>query len=155
MILQTSNYSLTTLENYWTGTDVTGYVPLIYRSHICVGKISYFCINIRIDFSYDIFIVQAAFMNLPYFDETINTFKVLYWHFYTYTNILQLFKHEKDGNHIIPSSFQNAIIMDDYDYFEELYSNSVLKNITICFFLIGVVLGLTFEFGIIWYEKNK
>ena len=44
--------------------------------------------------------------------------------------------------------------MDDYDYFEELYSNSVLKNITICIFVIGVVLGLTFEFGIIWYEKN-
>ena len=44
--------------------------------------------------------------------------------------------------------------MDDYDYFEELYSNSVLKTITIGFFLTGVVLGLTFELGIIWYEKN-
>ena len=44
--------------------------------------------------------------------------------------------------------------MDDNDYFEELYSNSVLKTITIGFFLTGVVLGLTFELGIIWYEKN-
>lgn len=44
--------------------------------------------------------------------------------------------------------------MEDNDYFEELYSSSVLKDITICFFLIGAILGLTFELGIIWYEKN-
>ena len=44
--------------------------------------------------------------------------------------------------------------MVEADFFEDLYSNSVLKYVTLCFFFIGVVFGLTFELGIIWYEKS-
>ena len=44
--------------------------------------------------------------------------------------------------------------MIDEDYFKELYSNSVLKHVTLGFFFTGVLLGLAFESGIIWYEKS-
>ena len=44
--------------------------------------------------------------------------------------------------------------MIEDDYFEELYSNSVLKCVTLGFFFTGVLFGLAFESGIIWYEKS-
>lgn len=40
------------------------------------------------------------------------------------------------------------------DFFEEMYSNSVLKQFTIVVFVFGTILGLLLEFGIIWYERH-
>ena len=40
------------------------------------------------------------------------------------------------------------------DFFEELYSKSLLKYITIGIYFIGIIVGLTSEVGIIWYEKH-
>ena len=40
------------------------------------------------------------------------------------------------------------------DFFEELYSDSVLKYITLSFYVVGIIVGITSEFGIIWYERN-
>ena len=40
------------------------------------------------------------------------------------------------------------------DFFGETYSDTALKEITLVIFIIGTVLGLISEFGIIWYERN-
>ena len=40
------------------------------------------------------------------------------------------------------------------DFFEELYSNSVLKDITLATFFLATIFGLAAEFGITWYEKH-
>ena len=40
------------------------------------------------------------------------------------------------------------------DFFEELYSDTVTKQVTIILFVIGSVIGLLLEFGIIWYERK-
>ena len=40
------------------------------------------------------------------------------------------------------------------DFFEELYSDTVTKQATIITFIIGSVIGLLLEFGIIWYERK-
>ena len=40
------------------------------------------------------------------------------------------------------------------DFFEELYSDTNLKLTTIIFFFAGIVFGIIFETGIIWYERN-
>ena len=42
----------------------------------------------------------------------------------------------------------------DKDFFEGLYSNTVLKQITIAIFFIGSITGILFEAGIIWYERH-
>ena len=50
------------------------------------------------------------------------------------------------------STFNN--LTEEDDFFEELYTNTKLKQATIVTFLIGTILGLILEAGIIWYEKN-
>ena len=40
------------------------------------------------------------------------------------------------------------------DYFKELYSDTVLKRVTLIVFFFGCIFGLIAEFGIIWHEKN-
>ena len=40
------------------------------------------------------------------------------------------------------------------DFFVELYSDTNLKRVTIILFFVGTVLGVIFETGIIWYERN-
>ena len=40
------------------------------------------------------------------------------------------------------------------DFFEEMYSDSALKKVTIVVFFFGFILGLIAEIGIIWYERN-
>ena len=40
------------------------------------------------------------------------------------------------------------------DFFEDLYSNSLLKYFTIGIYLLGIIVGLISEVGIIWYEKH-
>ena len=41
------------------------------------------------------------------------------------------------------------------DFFEEMYSNSGLKQVTIFIFFFGAIFGLFLELGIIWYEKHE
>ena len=43
---------------------------------------------------------------------------------------------------------------DGDDFFEGMYSNSGLKQLSILTFIIGTIFGLILEFGIIWYERN-
>ena len=40
------------------------------------------------------------------------------------------------------------------DFFEDLYSDSSLKQFTIGIFFFGAILGVISEIGIIWYERN-
>ena len=40
------------------------------------------------------------------------------------------------------------------DFFEQLYSDSILKQVTVATFFIGSIVGLISEVGIIWYERN-
>ena len=40
------------------------------------------------------------------------------------------------------------------DFFEELYSDTWLKQITVAIFFLGAIGGLILEFGIIWYERH-
>ena len=44
--------------------------------------------------------------------------------------------------------------MIEEDHFKELYSDTLLKNVTLLFFFAGCIFGLILEFGIIWYERN-
>ena len=46
------------------------------------------------------------------------------------------------------------IISTEDDFFEELYSDSVLRQATMTIFYTGSLLGLMLEFGIIWYERG-
>ena len=45
-------------------------------------------------------------------------------------------------------------INENEDFFEELYSDTGLKNLTIFFFFVGSILTVILECGIIWYERN-
>ena len=47
-----------------------------------------------------------------------------------------------------------SIRMFEGDYFKDLYSDTLLKKITIVFFFAGSIFGLLLEAGIIWYERN-
>ena len=50
----------------------------------------------------------------------------------------------------------NSITFHHYvegDFFEEMYSNTLLKHLTVTTFFIGSVFGLALQFGIIWYER--
>ena len=40
------------------------------------------------------------------------------------------------------------------DYFKELYSDTILKQVALAVFFFGCIFGLIAEFGIIWYERN-
>ena len=40
------------------------------------------------------------------------------------------------------------------DYFKELYSDTILKQVALAVFFFGCIFGLFAEFGIIWYERN-
>ena len=40
------------------------------------------------------------------------------------------------------------------DFFDELYSDTLLKQFTIALFFLGSIFGLISEFGVIWYERN-
>ena len=51
-------------------------------------------------------------------------------------------------NSSVPNGFSNE------DFFEQLYSDSFLKQATIVIFFIGAIVGLISEVGIIWYERN-
>ena len=45
-------------------------------------------------------------------------------------------------------------MIQNEDFFEEMYSDSTLKQFTICIFFIGSIFGVLSEIGIIWYERN-
>ena len=45
-------------------------------------------------------------------------------------------------------------ITSEQDFFADLYSSSVLKQLTITIFFVGVIFGLMLELGIIWFERN-
>ena len=53
-----------------------------------------------------------------------------------------------------PSFSSNKLTFND-DFFEEMYSNSGLKQVTIFIFFFGAIFGLFLELGIIWYEKHE
>lgn len=40
------------------------------------------------------------------------------------------------------------------DYFKELYSDTILKQVALAVFFVGCIFGLIAEFGVIWYERN-
>ena len=40
------------------------------------------------------------------------------------------------------------------DFFEQLYSDTLLKKATLIIFFLGAIVGLISEVGIIWYERN-
>ena len=61
-------------------------------------------------------------------------------------------KKMKDNN--IFNNTSQTIILNEPDFFEDLYSDSVLKQGTMAIFYTGVLFGLTLEFGIIWYERG-
>ena len=46
------------------------------------------------------------------------------------------------------------IRMSEDDCFNELYSDTILKKVTMVFYFAGSIFGLLLEFGIIWYERN-
>ena len=58
----------------------------------------------------------------------------------------------KDNNTFNNTS--QTIILNEPDFFEDLYSDSVLKQATMATFYTGVIIGLLLEFGIIWYERG-
>ena len=43
---------------------------------------------------------------------------------------------------------------EDRDFFEELYSESVFKQVTIGIFFFGSIVGAILLVGIVWYERN-
>ena len=45
-------------------------------------------------------------------------------------------------------------MISENDFFEELYSNTWLKQVTIAVFFLAAIGGLILEVGIIWYEKH-
>ena len=49
---------------------------------------------------------------------------------------------------------QSSISTSQLDFFEELYSNSCSKQLTIFIFFFGAIFGLVLELGIIWYERH-
>ena len=49
-------------------------------------------------------------------------------------------------------SMSNRMFVDDC--FNELYSDTILKKVTMVFYFAGSILGLLLEVGIIWYERN-
>ena len=56
---------------------------------------------------------------------------------------------------ITPSYFKNSSLFEaEGDFFQEMYSDSILKQLTMVLFVTGASLGLALEFGIIWYERN-
>ena len=48
----------------------------------------------------------------------------------------------------------SALISSENDFFEELYSESTLKHVTVAIFFFGSVFGILLELGLIWYEKH-
>ena len=58
----------------------------------------------------------------------------------------------KDNN--IFNNTSQTIILNEPDFFGDLYSDSVLKQATMSTFYTGVIFGLLLEFGIIWYERG-
>ena len=48
-------------------------------------------------------------------------------------------------------SMSNRMFVDDS--FNELYSDTILKKVTMVFYFAGSILGLLLEVGIIWYER--
>ena len=50
-------------------------------------------------------------------------------------------------------SISTSSVLDDNDFFSQMYSNSALKQITIIIFFSGAIPGLILQLGIIWYEK--
>ena len=55
---------------------------------------------------------------------------------------------ETVGTNSTPNDFPGS------DFFELLYSDSLLKQITLIIFFLGAVVGLISEVAIIWYERN-
>ena len=48
----------------------------------------------------------------------------------------------------------HTINSNEPDFFEDLYSDSLLKQGTMAIFYTGVLFGLILESGIIWYERG-
>ena len=56
---------------------------------------------------------------------------------------------------VFPNYSKNSSSLEEEgDFFQEMYSDSILKQLTMVLFVTGASLGLALEFGIIWYEKN-
>ena len=56
---------------------------------------------------------------------------------------------------INPTYFHNSSFVEkEGDFFQEMYSDSILKQLTMGLFMTGASMGLALEFGIIWYERN-
>jgi hypothetical protein len=51
-------------------------------------------------------------------------------------------------------NISSSSVLDDNDFFSQMYSSSALKQTTMIIFFSGAILGLILEFGIIWYEKH-
>ena len=58
------------------------------------------------------------------------------------------------NNNTIFDNNTKTINLTEPDFFEDLYSDSVLKQTTMAIFYTGVLFGLILEFGIIWYERG-
>ena len=52
------------------------------------------------------------------------------------------------------ASNESSPILENGDFFGEMYSDSSLKQLTIGIFFFGSILGVVSEIGIIWYERN-
>ena len=53
-----------------------------------------------------------------------------------------------------PINISRSQVIPERDFFEELYSNTWLKQFTIGVFFLAAIGGLVLELGIIWYEKH-
>ena len=53
-----------------------------------------------------------------------------------------------------PMNISTSQVIPERDFFEDLYSNTWLKQLTIAIFFLAAIGGLVLEFGIIWYEKH-
>ena len=67
--------------------------------------------------------------------------------------IVELYFQSKMDNSTQISNTSELGVKNE-DFFEELYSDTNLKRITIIFFFAGTILSIIFETGIIWYERN-